>query len=114
MHSGAADGALRARREFCPGPGARQRKRHDRVALAKAAPDGQQRVGLPPFADVNRTVLSQLLDPNQGMPFAARAVIRTQLQLPPETVSSTALPDESTPTNLPEAVDTNTVNSVVK
>jgi hypothetical protein len=75
---------------------------------------GQQRVGLPPFADVNRTVLNQLLDPNQGVPFAARAVLRTQLQLPPEAVATIALPDESMSTNLPGAVDTNTANSVTK
>jgi hypothetical protein len=75
---------------------------------------GQQRVGLPPFADINRTVLNQLLDPMQGMPIAARAVLRTQLQLPPETISTNALPAESTSTNLPEVMDTNTANSVTK
>jgi hypothetical protein len=73
---------------------------------------GQQRVGLPPFTDINRTVLNQLLDPKQGMSFAARAVLRTQLQLPSETVPTNAPP--ATATNLPEAVDTNTANSDAK
>jgi len=75
---------------------------------------GQQRVGLPPFADINRTVLDQLLDPKQGMPFAARAVLRTQLRLPPETASTNAPPVGVTSTNTPEAVGTNTSNSVAK
>jgi hypothetical protein len=75
---------------------------------------GQQRVGLPPFADINRTVLNQMLDPKQGIPFAMRAVLRTQLRLPPETVSTNALPIAVTSTNLPAAVDTNTSDSVTK
>ncbi len=53
---------------------------------------GQQRVGLPPFADINRTVLNRLLDPKQGMPFAMRAVIRTRLGLPAETNAPSAAP----------------------
>ena len=52
------------------------------------------RVGLPPFADLNRDALYQLLSPQQGLPFAARAVLRTQLGLPAET-------------NMPPAISTN-------
>ena len=66
----------------------------------------QQRVALPPFADINRTVLNRLLDPKQGMPFAMRAVIRTHLGLPAESnpppasvISTNALPNISTSTN---------------
>jgi len=44
-----------------------------------------QRIGLPPFADINRAVLNQLLDPQKGAPFAARAIIRSQLGMPGET-----------------------------
>ena len=44
-----------------------------------------QRIGLPPFADLNRAVLNQLLDPQQGAPYAMRAVIRSQLGMPGET-----------------------------
>jgi len=47
--------------------------------------EGLGRRGLPPFAEMNRTVLDQLLDLQQGLPFAARAVLRTQLGLPAET-----------------------------
>jgi hypothetical protein len=43
-----------------------------------------QRMGLPPFDDLNRAVLNQLLDP-EGLPYAMRAVIRSQLGMPAET-----------------------------
>jgi hypothetical protein len=56
----------------------------------------EKRIGLPPFADINRTVLNQLLDPQQGVPFEMRAVLRTQLGLPAETnappISTNAIP----------------------
>jgi hypothetical protein len=58
-----------------------------------------QRIGLPPFADLNRAVLNQLLDPQQGMPFAMRAVIRTQLGMPGET----NVPPMTVSTNTPAA-----------
>ena len=74
---------------------------------------GQQRVGIPAFADINRVVLNQLLDPQGGLPFAARAVLRTQLQLPPETASPNVLP-ATVSTNATEAVGTNSSNSVAK
>jgi hypothetical protein len=48
----------------------------------------EKRIGLAPFNDINRTVLNQLLDPQRGLPFAARAVLRTQLRLPAETNAS--------------------------
>jgi hypothetical protein len=43
------------------------------------------RVGLPAFEVLNRTVLNRFLDPQQGPPYAARAIVRTQLGLPAET-----------------------------
>jgi hypothetical protein len=58
-----------------------------------------QRIGLPPFADLNRAVLNQLLDPQQGAPYAMRAVIRTQLGLPGETNA----PPMTVSTNTPAA-----------
>jgi hypothetical protein len=89
-------------------------KIYSRYQSATAYPGGPQRIGLPPFADINRQMLNQLLDPKQGMPFAARAVLRTQLQLPPETVATNAAPATMTSTNTAETVDTNTANSVAK
>ena len=59
-----------------------------------------QRIDLPPFAVINRSVLSRLLDPKDGMPYAMRAVLRTQL---PE---ETKFIPESTGTNAPPAINT--------
>jgi hypothetical protein len=68
------------------------------------------RVPLPPFAILNRTVVNDLLDTQKPViPFEARAVIRTQLGMPPETnapvVISTNLPAATT--NAVENVPTN-------
>ena len=67
------------------------------------------RIGLPPFAELNRATLTQLLDPKQGLPYAMRAVILTQLRMPAETntppaagISTNApTPIISAPTNAP-------------
>jgi hypothetical protein len=58
--------------------------------------DNQQRIALPPFADLNKTVLDDLLDPQKGAPYAARAVLRTQLRMSAETNSP---PVGAIPTN---------------
>jgi hypothetical protein len=58
-----------------------------------------QRIGLPPFADLNRDVLNQLLDPQEGAPYAMRAVIRSQLGMPGET----NVPSMMGSTNIPAA-----------
>ncbi|MGA2279386.1 MAG: hypothetical protein ABSG80_03680 [Verrucomicrobiota bacterium] len=60
----------------------------------------QQRIGLPPFADLNRAVLNQLLDPQQGAPYPMRAVIRSQLGMPGET---NAPPAATVSSNAPAA-----------
>lgn len=74
--------------------------------------NGQERVGLPPYDDINRQALNQLLDPQNGLPYAARAILRTRLRLPPETNApsqiSTNLPAASLSTNAPAA------NSIAK
>ena len=68
-----------------------------------------QRIGLPPFADLNRAVLNQLLDPQQGLPYAMRAVIRSQLGMPgetnapPMTVSTNTPAAETVSSNAPAA-----------
>ena len=71
------------------------------------------RIVLPAFASLNRTVLSRLLDTQQGVPFAARAVLRTQLGMPPETnappadagSTSTSVPAVLPATNAPASTD---------
>ena len=50
------------------------------------------RIGLPAYDLLNRTVLNQLLDPEKGAPFAMRAVLRTQLGMPAETVPTPSAP----------------------
>jgi len=72
--------------------------------------NGPQRTGLPPFADINRTVLNQLLDPKQGTSYAMRAVIRTQLGLPAE---SNLPPASAISTNAPPNVSTSTNTAIV-
>lgn len=69
--------------------------------------DTTQRIGLPPYADMNRNVLNELLDPQQGLPFAARAIIRTQLGMSAETNAPVAVS-----TNLPPISATNAVENV--
>jgi hypothetical protein len=60
--------------------------------------NGQPRAALPPMNDLKRTVVSELLDPQKDLiPFAARAVIRTQLGMPAETNA----PPATTSTNAP-------------
>jgi hypothetical protein len=61
------------------------------------------RVGLPPFDVMNRTVLNKLLDTQKPvLPFDARAVLRTQLNMPAEPIAPAA-----TATNTVENVSTN-------
>lgn len=86
-------------------------KIYDRYQTEVASFQGQARVGLPPLADINRMVLNQLLDPKQGLPYAARAVLRTQLRLPLETAFTNTPPGIVISTNAPETVETNTTNS---
>jgi len=50
------------------------------------------RVPLPNYNDLNRSVLRDLLDPQDGLPYDARAVLRTQLRLAPETNAPAASP----------------------
>lgn len=65
------------------------------------------RVGLPPFEIFNRNVLNRLLDVQKPVfPYAARAVIRTQLGMAAET---TVPPPAASSTNPPPTVVTNAV-----
>ncbi|HXE42187.1 MAG TPA: hypothetical protein VN516_04095, partial [Candidatus Baltobacteraceae bacterium] len=67
----------------------------------------QKRVTLPPMQNLKRDVLNALLDVKDGLPFAARAVIRTQLQMPAETVSTNSIAPPVLPetTNVPAATN---------
>jgi hypothetical protein len=61
------------------------------------------RIPLPPYDTLNAAVVRQLLDPQSGVPYAARAALRTQLGLPAETNA----PPAAMPTNAPVTVSTN-------
>jgi hypothetical protein len=64
------------------------RKVYDRYqAQAAKYEKGFDRTKLPPFTEINQVVLAHLLDPVNGLPYAARAIIRTQLQMPAEGAS---------------------------
>jgi hypothetical protein len=61
----------------------------------------QPRVTMPAMEDLKKDVLNVLLDPQKGLPYAARAVIRSRVGLGPETTNS-----------VPFAVSTNTAPAV--
>jgi hypothetical protein len=63
---------------------------------------GNKRLALPPFPILNKFVVNQLLDPQQGVPYAARLALRTQLGLPAETNAPAILL-----TNAPDTTLTN-------
>jgi len=75
---------------------------YQRYTEKTAGSRGDQRIPLPPFETLNNAILRQLLDPQEGMPYAARAVLRTQLGLPAES----AAPAPAA-TNAVEKVSTN-------
>jgi hypothetical protein len=70
----------------------------------------EQRVPLPPFDILNRTVLNDLLNTQKPLlPYAARAVIRTQLGMPAETNAPVVISTNLRPaaTNAVENLPTN-------
>jgi plasmid stability protein len=48
------------------------------------------RVGLSPLEDIDREILNRFLDPQEGVPWEARAILRTKLGLPPEAAAPAA------------------------
>jgi len=64
-------------------------KVYERYRAKTAGSRGDLRIPLPPFDTLKNTVLQRLLDPQQGLPFAARAGLRTQLGLPAESSATT-------------------------
>ena len=65
---------------------------------------GNERIPLPPYQTLNNAVMRQLLDPQNGAPYAARAELVTKLGLP-----SSLLETVATTTNAVESVSTNAV-----
>ena len=82
---------------------------HQRYMKSTAGSRGDTRIPLLPLADMNRLVVTDLLDPQRGIPPDARAVLRTRLGLPAESVPAPVAISPSTnapavmPTNVPAA-----------
>jgi hypothetical protein len=79
-------------------------KVYQRYMSKTAGANGDKRIPLPPFDVMNKFVLSQLLDPAQGVPFPMRAIIRTHLGMGAETNAPALLPAggaDGADTNLP-------------
>ena len=76
----------------------------------------QPRASLPPLNDLKLAVLNRLLDTQKGLPYAARAVLRTQLGMraetnaPPQTASTNAI----APATLPSPTNSPATNSAAK
>ena len=77
---------------------------YQRYTAKTAGSRGDVRIPLPPYETLTATVLRQLLDPQNGVPYAARAALRTQLGLPGETVAPA-----NTATNAVETISTNSI-----
>jgi hypothetical protein len=77
---------------------------YQRYVAKTAGSNGDKRIPLPPYETLNAAVVRQLIDPKSGLPYTARAVLRTQLGLPAET----AAPANPAP-NAVEPVATNAV-----
>jgi hypothetical protein len=76
----------------------------------------QPRASLPPMNDLKRTAINILLDPQRGLPYAARAVIRTQLGMPAETIAppQTVSTNAIAPMVLPLSTNSPATNSAGK
>jgi len=74
----------------------------------------QPRVSLPPMRVLQRQILDQLLDPQgeDSLPYAYRAIIRTQMRMPPETKTSAPF-QISTNEVAPTVTSTNTATNAV-
>jgi hypothetical protein len=60
------------------------------IYQTKIPKEGKARIGLSPFEDMDREILNRFLDPQGGVPWEARAILRTKLGLPPEAAAPAA------------------------
>ncbi|HZL78305.1 MAG TPA: hypothetical protein VFC17_05585 [Candidatus Limnocylindrales bacterium] len=90
---------------------------YERYTAKTATSNRNVRTPLPPYDTLNNAVIRQLLDPESGVPYAARAVLRTQLGLPAETTAAPAGNVSSTnqpPAGVTNAVENGPTNSAAK
>jgi hypothetical protein len=71
--------------------------------MRKISADRAQALALPPLEDISREVLNRFLDPKEGLPPEARAILRTKLHLPADYVP---IPVPAPATNAPPATTT--------
>jgi len=81
--------------------GLRMLARQVRVTYMSKIAERQKAIGVPTLDDTEKEIRKRLLDPEQGMPFEARAILRTKLGLPLES------PPVPSTTNAPPAISTN-------
>ena len=76
---------------------------HNNYMKKTAVGAGNVRIPLMPFDEMRAVVARQLVDPQNGLPYEARAVLRTRLGLPAETVTTNNVMPVETPvsTNSP-------------
>jgi len=79
---------------------------YQRYADKNAERDNQERTMLPPYNALNENVIRFLLDPRNGVPYAARAVLVTKLGR-----SASMLAPANTPTNSMDSASTNSVST---
>ncbi len=82
---------------------------HAKYMKSTAGSRGETRIPLPALDEMKKTVVTDMLNPQAGLPPEARAILRTKLGLPAETVAppvTNAVPKISTPvsTNTPAPV----------
>ena len=89
--------------------GLRMLARQVRITYMSKIAERQKAIGVPTVDDTEKEIRKRLLDPEQGMPFEARAILRTKLGLLPESSpapATTNAPPTIT-TNAPPATSTN-------
>jgi hypothetical protein len=77
---------------------------YQRYTVKTSGSKGDVRIPLPPYDELNRAVLQGMLDPQGGVPYAARAVLVTKLGLP-----ASMLQQDSAGMNPVETISTNAV-----
>jgi hypothetical protein len=75
---------------------------HKRYTTATGGANGAVRIPLMPFDEMQKTVVRQLLDPQNGVPYAARAALVTRLHLP----AAMLVPDNAATDSGTNAVET--------
>lgn len=66
---------------------------------SKIAKERESAIGLPTIKQTSQEILDKMLNPETGLPPEARAILRTKLNLKPETAAATNAPPASATTN---------------